>query len=396
MGCGKDVHSMQNFTFWNPTKLIFGKGQLEQLKSEIPRYGKKVLLVYGGGSIKRSGLYDNVINLLNEIDAQVFELPGVEPNPRITTARKGVEICKNEGIDVLLAVGGGSVIDCTKLIAAGAKYDGDAWDLVTRKAVVNEALPFGTVLTLAATGSEMNSGSVITNWETNEKYGWGSPFTFPKFSILDPVHTFSVPRDQTIYGIVDMMSHVLEHYFHLEENTLFQDRMCESLLITVMETAPKLLENLESYEHRATILYSGTMALNGILNMGYRGDWATHNLEHAVSAVYDIPHGGGLAILFPQWMKHNLKVKPERFKQLAVRVFGVDPEGKTAEEAGLEGIQKLREYWNSIGAPERLADYNIDDSKLELMADRAMVYGEFGNFAKLNREDVLAIYRESL
>ncbi|MDQ0975324.1 alcohol dehydrogenase YqhD (iron-dependent ADH family) [Neobacillus niacini] len=387
---------MQNFTFWNPTKLIFGKGQLEQLKSEVPRYGKKVLVVYGGGSIKRSGLYDNVINLLNEIDAQVFELPGVEPNPRITTARKGVEICKNEGIDILLAVGGGSVIDCTKLIAAGAKYDGDAWDLVTRKAAVNEALPFGTVLTLAATGSEMNSGSVITNWETNEKYGWGSPFTFPKFSILDPVHTFSVPRDQTIYGIVDMMSHVLEHYFHLEENTLFQDRMCESLLITVMETAPKLLENLESYEHRATILYSGTMALNGILNMGYRGDWATHNLEHAVSAVYDIPHGGGLAILFPHWMKHNLKVKPERFKQLAVRVFGVNPEGKTAEEAGLEGIQKLREYWNSIGAPERLADYNIDDSKLELMVDRAMVYGEFGNFTKLNREDVLAIYRESL
>jgi alcohol dehydrogenase YqhD (iron-dependent ADH family) len=396
MGCGKDVHIMQNFTFWNPTKLIFGKGQLEQLKSEIPLYGKKVLVVYGGGSIKRSGLYDKVINLLNEIDAQVFELPGVEPNPRITTARKGVEICKNEGIDVLLAVGGGSVIDCTKLIAAGAKYDGDAWDLVTRKAAVNEALPFGTVLTLAATGSEMNSGSVITNWETNEKYGWGSPFTFPKFSILDPVHTFSVPRDQTIYGIVDMMSHVLEHYFHLEEDTLFQDRMCESLLITVMETAPKLLEDLESYEHRATILYSGTMALNGMLNMGYRGDWATHNLEHAVSAVYDIPHGGGLAILFPHWMKHNLKVKPERFKQLAVRVFGVNPEGKTAEEAGLEGIQKLREYWNSIGAPARLADYNIDDSKLELMADRAMVYGEFGNFTKLNREDVLTIYRESL
>jgi alcohol dehydrogenase len=334
--------------------------------------------------------------LLNEIGTQVYELSGVEPNPRISTARKGVEICKNEGIDFLLAVGGGSVIDCTKLIAAGAKYEGDAWDLVVKKAVVKDALPFGTVLTLAATGSEMNSGSVITNWETNEKYGWGSPFTFPKFSILDPVHTFSVPRDQTIYGIVDMMSHVLEHYFHLEENTLFQDRMCESLLITVMETAPKLLENLESYEHRATILYSGTMALNGILNMGYRGDWATHNLEHAVSAVYDIPHGGGLAILFPHWMKHNVKVKPERFKQLAVRVFGVDPEGKSAEEAGLEGIQKLREYWNSIGAPTRLADYDIDDSKIESMADKAMVYGAFGNFTKLNREDVLTIYRESL
>jgi alcohol dehydrogenase len=387
---------LENFTFLNPTKLIFGKGQLDQLKTEIPQYGKKVLMVYGGGSIKKSGLYNKVTAILDEIGAQVFELSGVEPNPRISTARKGVEICKQEDIDFLLAVGGGSVIDCTKLIAAGAKYDGDPWDIVTRKTFAREALPFGTVLTLAATGSEMNSGSVITNWETNEKYGWGSAVTFPTFSILDPVNTYTVPRNQTIYGMVDMMSHVLEHYFHLEENTQFQDRMCESLLITVMETAPKLLADLENYEHRATVLYAGTMALNGMINMGYHGDWATHNLEHAVSAVYDIPHGGGLAILFPHWMEHNLSVKPERFKQLAVRVFGVNPEGKTAEEAGLEGIRKLREFWNSIEAPERLADYDIDDSKIELMADRAMVNGDFGNFKKLNREDVLAIYRASL
>lgn len=390
------MNSLQNFTFLNPTKLIFGQGQLDQLKSEIPQYGKKVLLVYGGGSIKKSGLYDQVIAILDEIGAQVFELPGVEPNPRLTTARIGVEICKQEGIDFLLAVGGGSVIDCTKLIAAGAKYDGDPWDIVTKKTLAKEALPFGTVLTLAATGSEMNSGSVITNWETNEKYGWGSAVTFPKFSILDPINTFTVPRNQTIYGIVDMMSHTLEHYFHLEENTPFQDRMCEGLLITIMEAAPKLLADLENYEHRATILYAGTMALNGILNMGYRGDWATHNLEHAVSAVYDIPHGGGLAILFPHWMEHNLNVKPERFKQLAERVFGVDPEGKTAEEAGLEGIHKLRAFWDSIEAPARLADYDIDDSKLDLMTDRAMVNGDFGNFKKLNRDDVLAIYRASL
>lgn len=387
---------MQNFTFYNPTKLIFGKGQIDQLQKEIPQYGNKVLVVYGGGSIKRNGLYDKVMTQLDEMDAEVFELSGVEPNPRISTVRKGVDICRNEGIDFLLAVGGGSVIDCTKAIAAGAKYDGDAWDLVIKKAFASETLPFGTVLTLAATGSEMNAGSVITNWETNEKYGWGSPVTFPKFSILDPENTYTVPRDQTVYGIVDMMSHVLEHYFHLEENTDFQDRMCESLLITIMETAPKLLENLESYEHRATILYSGTMALNGILNMGYRGDWATHNIEHAVSTVYDIPHGGGLAILFPNWMKHNLNVKPERFKQLAVRVFNVDPAGKTDEEAALEGIEKLREFWNSIGAPSRLADYDIDDSKLELMADKATINGEFGNFAKLNHNDVMAIYRASL
>jgi len=387
---------MDNFTFFNPTKLIFGKDTVEQLKAEVPRYGKKVLLVYGGGSIKRNGLYDQVLSLLKEVDVEVFELPGVEPNPRISTVKKGVEICRNEGIDFLLAVGGGSVIDCTKAIAAGAKYEGDTWDLMTRKAVAKEALPFGTVLTLAATGSEMNSGSVITNWETKEKYGWGSPVTFPQFSILDPVNTYTVPRDQTVYGIVDMMAHVLEHYFHLTESTELQDRMCEGLLLTVMEAAPKLLEDLESYEHRATILYSGTMALNGMLSMGYRGDWATHNIEHAVSAVYDIPHGGGLAILFPNWMKHNLKVKPERFKKLAVRVFGVNAEGKTDEEVGLEGIDQLRKFWNSIGAPSRLADYEIDDSQVEVMADKAMVYGEFGNFTKLNKEDVMAIYRASL
>ncbi len=387
---------MDNFTFSNPTKLIFGKGQLEQLKTEVPKYGNKVLIVYGGGSIKRNGLYDEVVHLLNEIGAKVFELSGVEPNPRLSTVHKGVNICKEEGVDFLLAVGGGSVIDCTKLIAAGSKYDGDAWDLVTKKAFASEALPFGTVLTLAATGSEMNSGSVITNWETNEKYGWGSPAVFPKFSILDPVNTFTVPKDQTIYGIVDMMSHVFEHYFHLTDHTELQDRMCEGLLLTVMETAPKLLQDLENYEHRATILYSGTMALNGMLSMGFRGDWATHNIEHAVSAVYDIPHGGGLAILFPNWMKHNLHIKPERFKKLAIRVFGVNPEGKTTEEVGLEGIEKLREFWNSIGAPSRLADYNIDDSQIEVMADKAMINGEFGNFAKLNKEDVLKIYQMSL
>lgn len=387
---------MENFIFWNPVKLLFGRGQLEMVKREVPKYGKNILLVFGGGSIKRNGLYEEVVSLLSEIDGNVFELGGVEPNPRITTVRKGIDICRKEKIDFLLAVGGGSVIDCTKTIAAGAKYDGDPWDIVTKKAAVRDALPFGTVLTLAATGSEMNPNAVITNWETNEKYGWGSTKVYPKFSILDPVYTYTVPKEQTIYGIVDMMSHVFEHYFHLEKNTLLQDRMCESLLITAMETAPKLLEDLENYEHRATILYLGTMALNGMLSMGFKGDWATHNLEHAVSAVYDIPHGGGLSILFPNWMRHTIHVKPERFKQLAVRVFGVDPAGKTDVETGLEGIDKLREFWDSIGAPARLADYGIDDSKLGLLVEKAMANGEFGRFKKLNREDVLAIYRASL
>jgi alcohol dehydrogenase YqhD (iron-dependent ADH family) len=387
---------MKAFEFYNPTQLIFGKGQLEALKREVPKYGKRVLLVYGGGSIKRSGLYDNVISLLGEIGAEVTELAGVEPNPRLSTVHKGVELCKTHQIDLVLAVGGGSVLDCSKAIAVGAKYDGDMWDFAERKAAPQAALPLGTVLTMAATGSEMNAGSVITNEKTQEKLGWGSVFAFPAFSILDPVNTYSLPQNQTVYGIVDMMSHTLEHYFHLESNTPVQLGWCETILRTVMDAAPGLVNDLENYELRETIMYCGTMALNGFLNMGLTGDWATHNIEHAVSAVYDIPHGGGLAILFPNWMKHNLHVKPERFKQLAVNVFHVNPEGKSDEEVALEGIQALRDFWNSIGAPSRLADYDIDASQIDVMADKAVKFGPFGGFNKLNREDVVEIYKASL
>ncbi|MGG3571246.1 iron-containing alcohol dehydrogenase [Bacillus gobiensis] len=387
---------MENFTYWNPTKLIFGKGEVEKLTDEVLKYGKNILLVYGGGSIKRNGLYDQVTEILNKIGANIYELSGVEPNPRLTTVKKGVEICKAENIDFLLAVGGGSVIDCTKAVAAGAVFDGDAWDIVTKKHIPQEALPFGTVLTLAATGSEMNSGSVITNWETNEKYGWGSPLVFPKFSILDPANTISVPKNHTIYGIVDMMSHVLEQYFHHTKNTPLQDRMCESLLKTVIEAAPKLVDDLENYELRETILYSGTIALNGMLQMGYRGDWATHNIEHSVSAVYDIPHAGGLAILFPNWMRHTLDENISRFVQLAVRVFDVDTNGKSDREAALEGIDKLSGFWTSLGAPNKLADYEITDEKIDVMADKAVINGDFGRFKTLNKDDVVAILSSSL
>ncbi|MCO7127925.1 iron-containing alcohol dehydrogenase [Sporolactobacillus shoreicorticis] len=387
---------MDNFIFHNPTKLIFGKGQLKKLRDELPKYGTRVLLVYGGGSIKRSGLYDQVKAILNEIDVEVYELQGVEPNPRLSTVKKGIALCADKAIQFLLAVGGGSVIDCTKAIAVGAKFDGDPWQFITRKKQVEDALPFGTVLTLAATGSEMNPSSVITNWETHEKYGWSCAYSYPAFSILDPTFTFSVPRNQTIYGMVDMMAHVFEHYFHPTEHTPLQDRLCESILQTVIEAAPKLVDDLENYDLRETILYCGTMALNGMVSMGFNGDWASHNLEHAVSAVYDIPHGGGLAILFPNWMKHNLDVNVGRFKQMAERVFHVQSEGKTDREVACEGIESLRLFWSSIGAPSRLADYGIDDSKLNLLADRAMARGEFGQFKKLNREDVLAIYEASL
>nr|WP_246596178.1 iron-containing alcohol dehydrogenase [Bacillus alkalicola] len=377
--------------------MIFGEGQVkEQLAKQLGNYGKNVLVVYGGGSIKRNGLYDEVLSILNEGEFMVTELSDVEPNPRLSTVHKGVALCKENNIDVLLAVGGGSVIDCTKAIAAGAKYDGDAWDLVTRKASVNEALPFGTILTLAATGSEMNSGSVITNWETHEKYGWGSPLVFPKFSILDPKNTVTVPKDHTIYGIVDMMSHVLEQYFHQQTNTPLQENMCESVLKTVIEAGPELVGDLENVELRETILYAGTIALNGMLQMGTRGDWASHNIEHAVSAVYDIPHAGGLAIIFPRWLRHHKTLGERKLVNLAVNVWGVNPDGKTKQDIAEEGIKRLENFWTSLGAPSRLADYDIDDSRLDEIADKTMVRGPFGNFNRLQKEDVLSILKECL
>ncbi|MEK3894686.1 iron-containing alcohol dehydrogenase [Bacillus sp. FSL W7-1354] len=390
---------MENFSYYNPTKLIFGKGQLEQLRKELKEYGKNVLLVYGGGSIKKNGLYDEVTRVLKEEGADLHELSGVEPNPRLATVKKGIELCARHEIDFLLAVGGGSVIDCTKAIAAGAKYDGDPWDIFSKKTTAKDALPFGTILTLAATGSEMNPDSVITNWETNEKYVWGSDVTHPKFSILDPENTFSVPENQTVYGIVDMMSHVFEQYFHNVKNTPLQDRMCFSVLQTVIETAPKLLEDLQNYEHRETILYAGTIALNGTLQMGYFGDWASHTMEHAVSAVYDIPHAGGLAILFPNWMRYTLDTNVSRFKALMLNMFDIDTEGKTDKDIALEGIDKLSAFWTSLGAPSRLADYGIGEEKLDLIADIAakeIEHGGFANFQKLNKDDVLAILRASL
>jgi alcohol dehydrogenase YqhD (iron-dependent ADH family) len=385
------------FIYQNPTRLIFGEGQVQQqLVSQLKPLGKKVLLVYGGGSIKRNGLYDEVIGLLSANGFIVSELEGVEPNPRLATVAKGIERCKEDDVDVILAVGGGSVIDCTKAIAAGAKYDGDPWDFITKKVTVEDALPFGTILTLAATGSEMNAGSVITNWETHEKYGWGSPHVFPTFSILDPLNTLTVPKDHTIYGVVDMMTHVFEQYFHSQQNTSLQERMCEAVLQTVIETAPSLVENLNNVAHRETILYAGTIALNGSLQMGTRGDWASHNIEHAVSAVYDIPHAGGLAIIFPQWMRHHKEKGEQKLYQLATRVWNIDPTGKDKQQVAEEGIKKLEEFWQSLGAPSRLQDYDIDDSRLEEMADKTMVNGPFGNFNQLEKADVLSILKASL
>ncbi|QHS23441.1 iron-containing alcohol dehydrogenase [Virgibacillus sp. MSP4-1] len=388
---------MNSFKFQNPTKLLFGKGQLNTLPKEVARYGNRILLVYGSESILRNGIYDNVTSILNKIGAEVHELPGVKGNPRVTTVQEGIDICKEENIEFILAIGGGSVIDCSKAIAVGAKSDSNIWDIITKKAKLEGALPLGTILTMAATGSEMNKASVITNWDLNEKITWGSSIVYPKFSILDPEHTYSVPQKQTVYGLVDIMAHVMEQYFHNTTNTPVQDSICESLLKIVIETAPKVLEDPENYEFRETIMLCGTMAMNDMISMGTRSDWALHHIEHAVSAVHDIPHAAGIAILFPHWMQYVVEKDIPRFRQFAVNVFNAEGSGKSDLLIALEGIERLQYLWKSIGAPSTLKEFNINEDKFDIIADKAVsMFPVNSNFVKLDKEDVLNILHMSL
>jgi len=390
---------MKPFRFQNPTVLYYGKGQIERhLTAEVLQYGRKVLLVYGGGSIKRTGLYEKVCGLLSEAGVETVELSGVEPNPRLTTVRRGIDICRREGVQLILAVGGGSVLDCSKAIAMGTVYPGDVWELYENsdEARATGALPLGSILTLAATGSEMNAGGVITNWETKEKLGGGSPYTYPKFSFCDPENTFTVPRDQTIAGICDILAHCLEQYFTPTPDVPLQLHLMEAVMKTVVQNARAAVDHPEDYEARAAIMYASTMALNGMIGMGVTGDWANHAMEHELSAVYDIPHGGGLAILYPHWMDYVLDVDPGRFASLGTEVFGVDPTGKTTAELAKEAVAGVREFFRSIDAPRRLADYDIGPDRLEHMAEQTVRFGEIGEFRKLGRDDVHAILKSAL
>jgi len=388
---------MDNFMFQNPTKIIFGRGTVDQLGAHVKPYGTRVLLVYGGGSIKRTGLYDKIMQQLSSIGAAVYELPGVEPNPRVSTVRRGIDICRKEGVEFILAAGGGSVIDAAKAVAVGIPYEGDVWDFFERKARPESALPLGSILTLSATGSEANGNFVITNWELNLKRGCGSLHAYPKFSILDPELTYTVPREHVVNGIVDMMSHVFEQYFSQTRNAPLQERFCESVLQTVIENAEAALAKPDDYDARANIMWCGTMALNGgQISLGMQGDWATHGIEHEVSALYDIAHGAGLAILFPNWMRYVYKERVDRFVQYAVRVWNIDPAGKSDEETALAGIDATREFFTRIGAPATLRDVGIGDEQLDRMAEQAVTFGPIGKFKPLLKEDVKEILRMSL
>ncbi|WP_159887939.1 iron-containing alcohol dehydrogenase [Paenibacillus puerhi] len=389
---------MNSFAFYNPTRILFGAGMVDKLGEQLASVGSKtVLLVYGGGSIKKSGLYDRVLRQLEQAGVSAVELPGIEPNPRVTTVRKGIELCRAHQVDFILAVGGGSVLDAAKAVAVGVPYEGDVWDFLMRKAEIRSALPLGTILTLSATGSEMNGNSVITNWEENLKKSFGSIHAYPKFSILDPTLTYSVPANQTVNGIVDTMSHVFEQYFSLTENTPLQERLCESILKTVIENGEKALAEPDNYEARANLMLCSTYALNGgMISVGMEQDWATHMIEHEVSALYDIAHAAGLAVLFPNWMSYVHGERLDRFVQYAVRVWDIDPDGKSDEEVARAGIEATRNYFTRIGAPSRLGELNIGSEQLERMAEETVRFGPVGSFRKLQAGDVLEILKSSL
>ncbi len=390
---------MYNFTFQNETKIYFGENQVENLGAEVKAFGKKVLLTYGGGSIKKSGLYEKVIKQLQDNDLEVFELAGIEPNPRHTTVNRGADICKKEGIDVILAVGGGSTIDCSKFISAGTFYQGDAWDLVTQKAPITKTLPIVTVLTLSATGSEMDAGGVISNLETNEKYGFSHKLMQPKVSFLDPTITYTVNEYQTGCGAVDIMSHILDIYYLTKNDKMFMiDGVMETVLKTVYKFAPIAIKDPKNFEARANLMWASSWALNGFLSSGGGQAPSCHIMEHELSAHYDITHGLGLAILTPRWLEYilNEETKKDIYK-LGVNVFGV--ENDLDELIGArKTIDAMKDYFFRIlGLQSTLSEIGINEEKFEIMATNAcFADGVLPGYIHLTKEDVINIYKMCL
>lgn len=385
-----------NFEFHNPTKVYFGRGKIEFLNNEIKK-GAKVLLTYGSSSIKKNGLYNEVRSILEKLDCEIHELNEIEPNPKLSSVRNGIKICRDNNIELILAVGGGSVIDASKAISIGAKSDADVWDLIIKKEFPKDRIPLGAILTLSATGTEMNPNSVITNDENNQKVGFAHrPFTFPVFSILDPTYTISVPRNQTVNGIVDTISHLLEQYFNAEENAELVDRFCESSIAYMMEIAPKLLDDLDNYRLREAMMYSSFVGLNGTLSVA-GGDWATHEIEHSVSGIFDIPHGVGLAIITPNWMEYVATKKPDKIIKLGKRLFGFE-KGKLGDvEFCYKVANRFREFFKSIGVQTSLKECGITEDSLEVLVENTFpVNDKIGEYVELVRDDVREILRKCM
>jgi alcohol dehydrogenase YqhD (iron-dependent ADH family) len=384
---------MQNFEYFSPTKIIFGKGTEHRVGKETANFGKKVLFHYGCGSIKKSGLYDRIVKSLKSEGIEFIELGGVKPNPRLSLVEEGISICRKEEISFILAVGGGSVIDSAKAIGIGIPYKGNVWDFYTGKTVPKISIPTGVVVTIAAAGSETSKSSVITNEKGWYKRGLNSDITRPKFAILNPELTYTLPNYQTACGAADIMAHVMERYFTNEMHVDLTDRLCEGTLKSVLKYTPHVIQSPNDYNTRAEIMWAAALAHSDFLGVGRLGDWASHRIEHELSGMYDVAHGAGLAAIFPAWMKYVYKQNISRFAQFAVRVFDIEYDFEFPENTALEGIKRLEGFYREIGLPTRLKELNIYGDKLAVMADKCKKTpeGTTGNLVKLNSDDILNI-----
>ena len=387
---------MLDFMYYNPVRVHFGKDAMAKLPEELGKYGKHVLLAYGGGSIKRTGLYDRVMEALRSTGKEVYELSGIMPNPRTEKVYEGIEICRKHSINLILAVGGGSTIDCCKAIAVGAPAEGDFWQRFFVNWEEAEAgIPLGTILTLPATGSEMDKSAVITRFETNEKNGYDSEYEFPRFTILDPTLTYTLPKHQMVNGVVDTMSHLMELYVSPPDDDCRTDALAEATMRTEIRAARKALTDPEDYEARANLMWCSTFTLCGMLNNGKKTDWESHNIEHPLSGTFDVAHGAGLAVVHPAYLEYFLEPALPRLVRMAKNVWGVDGTGKSDEAVALEGIACLRKFFHEeLGAPRTLTELNIPESAIPRLVELTDL-SCFG-YQNVTAEDVSAILHRCL
>lgn len=386
---------MNNFIYDNKTAIIFGKDTEYQVGKYVKQFGKKVLFHYGSQSIKKYGLYEKIVNSLRDENIEFVELGGVVANPRLSLVYEGIKLARETGVDFILAVGGGSVIDSAKAIALGMNYDGDVWDFYSKGIKPSSVLPVGVVLTIPAAGSESSVATVITKEDGELKRGYGDLSLRPKFAIMNPELTFTLPNYQTACGAVDMIGHVIERYFTNTSHVELTDRLCESVIKTVMNHTPIVLDDNNNYNSRAEIMWAGALAHNGLLGTGREEDWASHNLEHELSAIYDIAHGAGLAIIYPAWMKYVYKHDIDRFCQFGERVFDIEVNENNKEESALKTIKALENFYKRIGMPTTLKEASIINPDFELMSEKITKENtrSCGNFVKLNKQDIINIYK---
>ena len=385
---------MDNFTFYSPTQFVFGKGTENETGAYVKRFGgSKVLVHYGSGSVIRSGLLDRVKKSLETEGISYVELGGVQPNPRDTLIYKGIELCRKEKVDFILAVGGGSVIDSAKGIAVGVDYAGDFWDFYEKKLAVTKALPIGTVLTIAAAGSEGSGASVVTKEDGMLKRDVGSDLLRPKFSILNPELTCTLPAYQTACGATDIMAHIFERYFTNTPEVECTDRLCEALLLTMLKETPRVIEDPNNYEARANIMWAGTVAHNDIVGVGRSQDWNSHGIEHELSGLYDCAHGAGLAVIMPAWMEFVYKHDVNRFVQMATRVFGCELDAANPENTAKAGIKAFRQFLHDIGMPINFAELGASVEDIPVLVEKFGIGdGLTGGFVKLSAKDIAEIY----